>query len=215
MMQWDPCQRVPLTDSVFLSRYQIMCKIIKFAFLFQLCLLVSSHAADKQQLRERERRIMQPPQPIAQPQYNQIPTYLKERQERQRTECTSTARESSGLSSPQIVSIDRFKLQSDSPADYQFEQLQTLVIRGGELALAEEEKKDVPNEAVGEEPQLESQNEMAEETTMSEEETISGETSDQIVQTEEVQSTHSIIEEDNRIAVLQVDTTTTAGNQVR
>jgi hypothetical protein len=165
-----------------------MRKPIIFLLLLQLCLIVRSHAAD--------------------PLSNQR-QYIQSRREGRQNLSPSqdSLSASTQLSQPRVVSIDRFKVQSDTPMEYQFEQVQTLSIQDGARPRVEEAKTEVPAETAAEEPQQEQPTEevTASEPIPEEPTDAATETEGTVIQTGTGHASYRIIEEDNRIIVLQVE----------
>ncbi|HIJ86234.1 MAG TPA: hypothetical protein HPP97_00960 [Desulfuromonadales bacterium] len=141
-----------------------------------------------------------------------LPADIKERQERQRRDNTSSAQggATQSLQQAQSVSIDRLKVQFDTPVEYQFEPLQTLIVQDRESSPVEEEKKPDQGEAVTEE--LEQQQEQS--SSIAETEPVPEEPESEA--TEEVsiilpgdgKTSFRIVEENDRFIVLQVYSST-------
>lgn len=132
------------------------------------------------------------------------PRQMLER-ERQRRESMGNSQNSAAQSSPQTVSIERLKLQSDTPVEYQFEPVPTLIIQGEKNSLVNE---DITEKQVETASEVQPQEQPAEEVAAAEpspEETADGENTP--VQAEKGQPSYRIIEEDSRIVVLQVEKT--------
>ncbi len=185
---------------------------ILITFALMLTTAAVSYAIDPQQYNERERRMVRPPQLVAKPQPQFIPEHVKARQEQQRRE-NMPRQDSSSFRSPQSVNIDRLKVQSDTLAEYQFEQIQTLSIQDGDPSRTTEEKKEDPPEiAMEEQPQDQQPAEDVATTEPEPEETVA--LQEQIIRTSGG-SSFKIIEESDRIIVMQVETATSPKSQAR
>jgi hypothetical protein len=159
------------------------------------------YAVDPQQFFERERQQMVRPAPLPLIR-QQSPPVNRERKEMQlRQESQNSGQNPSGFRPPQTVSIDQLKLRSDSLAEYQFEQIQILTLQNPDSVPQAEEPPQT--EAAAEETQSE---QPAEEIASAEE---PGQDEDaaspEQISAEDDRPQYTIIEEQNRIIVTQVD----------
>jgi len=179
-----------------------MCRILALLVLLLLSGVTTVNADD----RDRDRRSQKPAtQQMVQPQLIQVPAVPRDRQEQRRRVNAPTQAEpsnSSELLQVHTVSFDRFKLRADSPTEYQFEQMQTLSFQDDETSQTEEEKNIEQSDIAAEELQQEQIADVVAESTRYEEETAAEE---YVAHAGNGQFTYKIIEEDNRIVVLQVD----------
>jgi hypothetical protein len=188
--------------------------IIYTCVLCSLSTVVYSYAAgDQQRQYEKDRqRIIRPPVasvavPVQRPQpaIQQSNSSQRERNQSQR----SSQGDNSGQgqqSQPQVVSIDRLKLQSDSPAEYQFEPMRTLTIQDGESSRAEEELKTEQVEVAAEEQQEAGAEELVSTEHIDDEageEAVLAE--EHVVHAQSGNALFRIIEENNQIIVTQVE----------
>jgi hypothetical protein len=183
------------------------------------CSVVSSYAfGDPQQELARERRRIVPPsQPVQQA---PLPAYARERQAQQLRERGIVQNGSSAgsmLNQPQVVSIDRLKVQSDTPAEYQIEALQTLNIQDSDPSRAVEEVKAEPAEIAKEELKVETS---VEEVAAAVEEALPEEPEEvspvdvKVIQAGTGHTIFRIIEDEHRIVVTQVEGTSKTGKPV-
>jgi len=136
------------------------------------------------------------------------PRQMLER-ERLRRESMGNSQNSATQNSPQTVSIERLKLQSDTPVEYQFEPVPTLIIQGEKNSSVNEE---ITEKQVETPSEVQPQEQPVEEVTAAEpspEETTEGSADGEttLVQVEKGKTSYRIIEEDSRIIVLQVEET--------
>jgi hypothetical protein len=167
-----------------------------------LVIATTSVAAERQVFDEREMRYVElsAKQPVQQ--FNPVRPPSSENPEWQRRETPNSGQPSTDFRSPQTVSIDRLKLRSDSLAEYQFEQIQTVTLQSPDPAPQVLEPQQ--NEAVVEETL---QEQTFEEIASAEESesTEDAATTEQVIAAHDGSPKFKIIEEQNRIIVLQVD----------
>lgn len=179
------------------------CRFIINALLLTIS-ATGSYAIDPQQLRERERHYVPA---IRNPeQLYRTPVVSRDRQEQQRRETPQGGvHATADFRSPQTVSIDRLKLRSDTLAEYQFEQVQTLPTPQDESAPAAEAKHEEPLAAEAEQPEQPADEVAAAEPAPEDPATDTDTTPEQVV-TGGGKAQFRIIEENDRIIVTQVDT---------
>jgi hypothetical protein len=187
-----------------------------------LLLTVATHgyALDPRQESERERR-RSLPQPAVTPRSNPLPANLTERQTGRRRDNQGIGEAPSGFTSPQTISIDLLKLQSDTLTEYQFEPVPTMTLQGAESSQVQSSAQ---SEATGEEPRQE-QNETdadgpSPEQSIEEIVESAPEPPEDVSVSEKLVtigggSSFRILEDNNRIIVTQGDTAQTAVGTVR
>ncbi|MFZ4856858.1 MAG: hypothetical protein ACOYL3_10715 [Desulfuromonadaceae bacterium] len=188
--------------------------IIFTSVICSLCTVVNCYAAEDQRRQYGEDRqrgvrapVVPPVAPVQRPQpaYQISPSNQRNNERSQNQRSGTNGSIVSGLS-PQVVNIDRLKLQSDTPTDFQFEPVLSLSIQEGESAKAEEEMKTDAVEATAEEQQeavveeLVSA-ELAEEGVLDE----AGPQEGQVVREDSGKTQFRIVEESNRIIVTQIE----------
>lgn len=194
---------------------------MRYAIIFTsafclLCTAANGYAADDQRRRYEEDRqrvvrpvVALPAIPVQRPQSTtQQSTSTQRNNERSQNQRSGTngSMAQGQQTQPQVVNIDRLKLQPDTPADYQFEPLPTLSIQEGERSIVEEEMKTEPEEAAIEEQQdaVVEKHESTEQTVpevLDEASSLPG----QVVHGEGGNTQFRIVEESNRIIVTQVE----------
>jgi hypothetical protein len=199
---------------------------ILICFLCLISTVVCSYAAGDQQVqygegRQRQRQygedrqravrpsvappdaVVQRPQPVLQ--QNPSNQRNNERSQNQRSGASS-GRVRDLQMQPQVVNIDQLKLQADTPEEYSFRTLQTLVIQDGEHSSSETEVKTEQVEAAAEEQQDAAVEEFAASESLAEETGEAAEPAEeQVVHANGGNAQFLIVEENNRIIVTQVE----------
>ena len=178
-------------------------------FILALLLVsTTAYALDSKQIREREfeRPAMRPTTQQPSPQES---AQTNVRQEQQRRDGGISFQDNSSLRSqlPQVrlVNIDTLKAQTDgfqpeAPAEYQYQTLQTLTTQEGNSEQKEDAKPEIPVEEVqlvhSEETMVEAEPQPLDEATGEEQ---------LVTHAVEGNAEYRIIEDNNRIVVLQVE----------
>jgi hypothetical protein len=188
--------------------------------LFSTVVVCQSAGDPQRQLAEERRRMIRPPEAATQTQRVQQPVqvqqYSNAQRERDRNQLLRTSDRSSltqgGTSPLQVVNIDRLKVQSDAPGQYQFEALQTLNIQESDPSRAEVAVNTETTEAAEAELQGETPaDEVAVSETPVEEQEEDSPVEEMVFQAGAGQTIFRIIEDENRIVVTQVDAPTKTG----